>query len=347
MRALVWALLAGLALANAVAAQDLSASDSRSLIEWVSQRNSVQQRMVVVTLRIRSAVVELASIPESDVGLDEWHREIDRALERLGAAGDDIDRAVSDLPPPPIFDGRGGLNDRLEASFNGVLLLQSRSSALLMQATDQLEALRASDEISVYGLDVLDIDAQIALVDAVIAQKEAMRSSDLSHPGTLENIASTALNRVSRDMLELLRMLVASERSPGLEEELLLRIESDAGDVRDNIEPIRRAVVARLDDHDRGLAAEGPEAVARYGDLMARLATILETHTAVAEHYSSLDGAVTRFVGAYRAALDDRTRGQVVSDLADEINRIAVRANEIQANRLQLSTELARAYETL
>jgi hypothetical protein len=347
MRSVILALFASLALANSVAAQDLSASENRALIEWVSQRNSVQQRMVVVALRIRSTMSELTSTFQSDVDLDEWRGEIDRSLESLNSARDDIDSAVRALPPPPVFDGREEMNARLDASFSGVMSLHSRSSELLTRALGRLETLRASGEITVSGLATLDVDVQIAMLDAVIAQKEGVRSSDLSNPATLENIASTALNRVNRDLLEIFRMLLVSERSTELEDDLLFRIESDAEEVRANLEPIRQAAMAQLDELDTGLAAEGPEAISRFSDLRDRLAVVLETYTAVTGYYSELDAAVANFLSAYRAGNDQPSRLQAASELSEAINRIVVRSNEIQANRMQLSTEFARAYEAL
>ncbi|OLF71383.1 hypothetical protein AWH62_12605 [Maricaulis sp. W15] len=318
--------------------------DTQRVIEWVNDRNSVLGQMVVAPARLVAVVQELRPLLETQEDPERLRQAFDEAIERLIRAQERMSEANAGLSEAPVVAGDESQSHRLEASRRSVDLIHRQADDILARGIAELRSTRDSLESANFTLRVLSVDAEIALLEANILQKETMRSNDPTNPGSLANLASEQVLRMNRDLAVMVRSWIVGE---GLETTLFQAqiVEQYRDLIMAQQSGIRRIVYEQLNILEQSLVDMPDDERTEWFASFTMLSEFFLAYEETADLLLESAGVIDDFLDVYPDAESEQHRLQIIGQTAQRLNALTLRRNELLVRQDRMASEVAQAME--
>lgn len=326
--------------------QEGGVAESQRVIAWVNERNAVLGQMMVAPLRVSAAVRELSPLLDPDVRPDERREAFDSVVAELERSRTRVNEAYARLSVPPTIGSDEDGSRRLYRSWQSVDLIRERSNAILDHSIEALRTIRDAPVSDSFAMRVLSLDAEIALLEANILQNRAMRSNDMSNPGTLGNIASEQALQASLDLSRVVRSRLTGEPEPDASEVVEAFVEYHRMTLECEFR-IRRAIEEWRLTMDQALAEMTEAERSRWRVAYDRLAAVWQSYIDGADLLVEQASIFQTVIQDYPHALSAEERLAQAAAAIEQLNALTLRGNELLARRGQLATEVSRAAENL
>lgn len=325
--------------AQAVPSASTSIESTERIVRWANERNAVMAQILTAPARLATVTRELLQLLEAEESPDQLDLAFDRAVERLSETRDQLDAAVTRLTPPPAVSGNDSQMRRLEESWRSIAVLHARVDDLLAHAISALATQEPSEPPLALTLRVMNLDAEIALLEANIQQKQSTRSNDPANPGSFGNLAGEHVLRSMLDINLAYRDWIAREGLPDAEA-LLERFTNNSEAILSAQTEMRRAADDQVANLEAALADMDPSTEAGWINVNERARGGWLTFHDSADLLVESAGVLESLTGEYREAASDEQRVEILSGAAERLNQITIYRNEMLARRGQMFAEV-------
>jgi|GEM_PF-2840424 len=320
----------------------VSLEDMQRVIEWVDERNSVLGQMVVAPARLAAVVQELRPLLEAQEDPERLRLAFDEAIERLVRAQERMSEANAGLSEAPVVAGDESRSHRLEASRRSVDLIHRQADDILARGIAELRSTRDSLESADFTLRVLSVDAEIALLEANILQKEMVRSNDPTNPGSLDNLASVQVLRMKRDLSLMFRSSVIGEGIEAAAFEAQI-IEGYRDVILEQQLEIRRIAHEQLNTLEQAFADLPEPERSGWSEVFSLQSQLLMSYVDTAELLLEIGEVIDEFLTVFPDAESEQRRLQIIVQTAERLNALTYRRNDVMAARGRLAREAVQA----